>query len=268
MVHSQTLYSGPLVSISDACCRSPVSSGIEDEHAASHQVVFTRSGVFVKHAGRRCVVAEPTHAIFFDKDETYRVSHPLPDGDDCTVFHCSEALARELAGGAWPTFGAISAGVLLTQHQLRRAIRLEEATAMEIEETALWILRAVVGTAQRQVDTGRTVARDSTAKSRRRLVNDTKMLLAAHPTESLSLVAVARLVASSPFHLSRVFREEVGMPIHQYLLRLRLALALERIAQGATALSPLALELGFSSHSHFTTLFKRTFGAPPSAFCQ
>lgn len=40
--------------------------------------------------------------------------------------------------------------------------------------------------------------------------------------------------------------------------------ALERLAEGADSLSRLALDLGFSSHSHFTTLFHRVFGVPPS----
>ena len=41
--------------------------------------------------------------------------------------------------------------------------------------------------------------------------------------------------------------------------------ALERLAVGADDLTTLALELGFSSHSHFTDAFRREFGRPPSA---
>jgi AraC-like DNA-binding protein len=56
------------------------------------------------------------------------------------------------------------------------------------------------------------------------------------------------------------------------LLRLRLALALERLAGDATdateatTLSRLALDLGFASHSHFTFTFRRVLGASPSDF--
>jgi AraC-like DNA-binding protein len=90
--------------------------------------------------------------------------------------------------------------------------------------------------------------------------------LASCPSASPSLATVARAVNSSPFHLSRVFRHEVGMSIHKYLVRLRLALALEWLADDTTGLSAVALGLGFASHSHFTTVFRRTFDLSPSAF--
>lgn len=54
------------------------------------------------------------------------------------------------------------------------------------------------------------------------------------------------------------------MPIHRYLLSLRLALALDRLLDRSVGLSAIAYSLGFSSHSHFTTLFRRAFGLSPS----
>ena len=59
--------------------------------------------------------------------------------------------------------------------------------------------------------------------------------------------------------------QAVGAPVHQYLLRLRLAVALDRLDGGERNLSALALDLGFSSHSHFTTAFRRHYGLVPSA---
>ena len=80
----------------------------------------------------------------------------------------------------------------------------------------------------------------------------------------MSLSELARAVDCSPFHLSRIFRQRVGLPVYQYLLRLRLAVALDRIVEDGANLSALAFDLGFSSHSHLTTLFRRAFGVPPS----
>jgi AraC-like DNA-binding protein len=262
MIHSTLLYSGRLVSITDVCCRSPACEGTEDEHASSDQAVFTRSGVFVKRMGRRSMLAEPAHVLFFRRNETYRVTHPIPGGDDCTVFHCSDALRRELTATFAVGVSPVPPPTLAAHHRLRFAIRAGRATPLQIEETSVGILASIVTVSAAR----RHPARESTAKARRRLVDETKLVLATRPSQSLSLSELARTVASSPFHLSRVFREEVGMPIHQYVLRLRLALALERLAQGEVELSSLALELGFSSHSHFATTFKRTFGAPPSSF--
>lgn len=89
-------------------------------------------------------------------------------------------------------------------------------------------------------------------------------LLARRATEPLTLEAIARAVGVSSFHLCRAFREVTGVTLHQYRDVLRLTQALEWIDAGAD-LSAIALEAGYSSHSHFTSAFRRTFGVTPSA---
>lgn len=91
-------------------------------------------------------------------------------------------------------------------------------------------------------------------------------LMAAAPDAPHRLPDIARTLAVSPFHLARTFRAHVGIPMHQYLLRVRLARALDEIAGGERSLSALAIRLGFASHSHFTATFRRTFGVSPTRF--
>jgi AraC family transcriptional regulator len=91
-----------------------------------------------------------------------------------------------------------------------------------------------------------------------------KSYLASRLAGRITLDDVARAVHASPFHLARVFRQRTGVPIHRYLTRLRLRTAIERLLDGANDLTALALELGFSSHSHFADAFRREFGRTPS----
>jgi AraC-like DNA-binding protein len=56
-----------------------------------------------------------------------------------------------------------------------------------------------------------------------------------------------------------------GVPLHGYLTQLRLARALVELPH-ASDLTTLALDLGFSSHSHFTAVFRAAFGCTPSQF--
>ena len=84
-------------------------------------------------------------------------------------------------------------------------------------------------------------------------------------TAPRTLDEVARAVYASPFHLARIFQQQTGVPVHRYLTRLRLRASLERLADGTKDLTALALDLGFSSHSHFTDTFRREFGCTPSA---
>ncbi|HXX31784.1 MAG TPA: helix-turn-helix domain-containing protein, partial [Myxococcaceae bacterium] len=60
------------------------------------------------------------------------------------------------------------------------------------------------------------------------------------------------------------FSEMEGVSLYRYQTRLRLARALAALPD-APDLSQLALDQGFSSHSHFTHAFRRAYGMTPSA---
>jgi AraC-like DNA-binding protein len=62
--------------------------------------------------------------------------------------------------------------------------------------------------------------------------------------------------------MARVFQRRTGVPS---TATSRAAPGpLESLASGADDLTSLALDLGFSSHSHFTDAFRREFGRTPS----
>ena len=88
--------------------------------------------------------------------------------------------------------------------------------------------------------------------------------IAARFDENLSLNALAGLAHCSPYYLSRHFRAVTGFTMAQYRTRLRLLPPLERLFDGEEALTGLALDLGFSHHSHFTAAFGQWFGLTPS----
>jgi AraC family transcriptional regulator len=95
-------------------------------------------------------------------------------------------------------------------------------------------------------------------------VEAAKSYLAGRVGERTTLGEVACAAGASPFHLARAFRQQTGVPVHRYLVRLRLRASLERLAGGADDLAALALELGFDSHSHFAAAFRREFDRTPS----
>src|SRR5438093_7174967 len=97
------------------------------------------------------------------------------------------------------------------------------------------------------------------------MIRRTKEFLDARFTERLHLTEVADAVGASPAYLTDVFRQFEGISLHRYLTQLRLARALNELPQ-TSDLTRLALDLGFSSHSHFTMAFRRAFGCTPSGF--
>ena len=147
--------------------------------------------------------------------------------------------------------------------------RLEAAGSEPLEplwadEAALQLVADVLGAAFARHGLPGKRRRNGTDADHADRAEGAKTYLASRLGERITLDDVARAVHASPFHLARVFRQRTGVPLHRYLNRLRLRAALERLAGGANNLTALALELGFSSHSHFADAFRREFGRTPS----
>jgi AraC-like DNA-binding protein len=285
MSYSEYLIRTPLVAVVDQHCTAPRAHHGRERPLSSHQLVFVRRGVFVTYRGRRQAVAGAGQAILLTAGDEVSVSHPQEGGDECTILEFSSdalldvlarrhpaALDRRPVPRALGTdFGTacVTPELLLRLHGLRRALRSASARGdlhtLAAEDEALHLLDRVVagvlgdrGSRSRRATARRTRARGD-------FVEHAKLLLAQAPGRPHTLADLARATSTSPFHLARTFRECVGLPLHQYLLRIRLSVALSRLSEGEENLSTLALDLGFNSHSHFTSVFRRAFGTPPSA---
>jgi AraC-like DNA-binding protein len=80
--------------------------------------------------------------------------------------------------------------------------------------------------------------------------------------------AAGRLVTEvgvSPVYLTQVFQQVEAVPLYRYQLRLRLARALDLLGHYED-LTMLGLDLGFSSHSHFSAAFRQAYGQSPMEF--
>lgn len=83
--------------------------------------------------------------------------------------------------------------------------------------------------------------------------------------ENVSLERLAGLVGLSPFHFSRVFTEQVGMPPHAFQTQVRVARAKALLACG-WAVAQAAAQTGFADQSHLTRHFKRLTGVTPGQY--
>jgi AraC-like DNA-binding protein len=102
--------------------------------------------------------------------------------------------------------------------------------------------------------------------SQARLATNADMILSIRFADISSLCVLARELGVSPSYLARIYRRATGATLHGKIARLRLSHALARLAAGTSDLTALAIDLGYSSHSHFTAEFTRYIGQPPSAF--
>jgi AraC-like DNA-binding protein len=274
-LHYQPLFRAETVTITDVRCRPAGCACGPEEYSTETTIAFPRAGVFVKHLRRERIVANCNHVLFFDAGEAYRVSHPAPGGDDCTTLTfapdvLADAVRRfDPAAGDRPgsplgvTHGPFDSRLGLCLHRLRQRVCAAGGEGLAAEELALTLLEAALDGAYRI--RGERPAREARAGAavQRERVEAAQAFVAGRFRSPLSLAEVARAVHYSPYHLARLFRREVGVPIHRYRNRLRLGAALEQLAEGAADLTALALDLGYSSHSHFSDAFRRAFGIPP-----
>jgi AraC family transcriptional regulator len=270
------LHQGTLLHIGCACCRPQDKACGELEQAAGDTLAFPLRGVFVKHhEGGPEVVASAGQALFFNAGEAYRVSHPAGGSDDCLTLQLAPGTLRELlrnfdavaADREHRPFGATHAALpnaaTLQRQLLWQGLRDGSADLLEIETRALELAGSALGCA-RPFAPRDSDRRPQARRRRREQARSTAVTLAAQPDAGWSLEQLSQRVHASPFHLARSFREELGEPIHQYLLRARLVRALAAVLDSDQDFTAIALALGFSTPSHFTAAFRKAYGCSPS----
>ena len=90
--------------------------------------------------------------------------------------------------------------------------------------------------------------------------------LSEHLDEKFELEKVAGTLGCSGAHLSRVFSQAMGMTISQYLRGIRMDHAAKLMEAGVCNVTEAAMEVGYSSLSHFTKAFREEKGVTPSQF--
>ena len=260
-----TLFRGATVAIEDVRCR-PRGRELGPEEAASRpELVLPRTGFFVRHLGGRALAADPAQVLLLAPGAPYRVSHPLPGGDDSTTLALGPELVADLGVTRRPQ-APLGPAANLLHRQVLRALRAGPADPLAVEEAALALAaHALTALAPDAAGPDNRPLREATRARQRRLVARVQELLAARAGERLGLGELARLAGASPFHLCRVFRRETGVTLAHYRGWLRLGRAIARLADGERDLTGLALDLGFADHAHLTRTLRRELGLTPSA---
>jgi AraC family transcriptional regulator len=88
----------------------------------------------------------------------------------------------------------------------------------------------------------------------------------AHLGSELSLVELAGVACLNPCHLSKSFKEAMGVGPQRYVTGRRIERAKALLARSGLPLVAIAQDLGFSDQSHFTNVFRREVGTTPARF--
>jgi AraC-like DNA-binding protein len=96
-------------------------------------------------------------------------------------------------------------------------------------------------------------------------VRRAKEYIEAYYNENISIKRLSSVSNLSPFHLIRVFRDQVGLPPHAYLTQIRVRKAKSLLKQGWRIIDA-ACETGFADQSHLSKHFKRIIGLTPGQY--
>ncbi len=98
------------------------------------------------------------------------------------------------------------------------------------------------------------------------LVQRAREYIKKHKNDELSLADVARAAGASVFHFCKVFHKSTGLKFTDYVARVRLEDARNRLLNPNLRVSEIAYDVGFQSLTQFNRTFKRVFGQSPSEF--
>lgn len=70
----------------------------------------------------------------------------------------------------------------------------------------------------------------------------------------------------SPGYVARLFKQETGRSLRDYVNECRITRAKQMLAAGGRNVSEIAASVGFDNFSYFSTLFKKYVDCPPSEY--
>lgn len=82
--------------------------------------------------------------------------------------------------------------------------------------------------------------------------------------EDISLDKISKNMYLSPVYISKIFKEETGESPINHLIKIRLSKAEELIKENKMPIKAVAKSVGYNDAYHFSKLFKKYYGIPPS----
>lgn len=238
---------------------NPVALG----HSSDYQVVVPYYGAFTWATGRLSTLMDVNRVLFVRAGEDFRETHPIAGtGHASLIVTPNVQVLEEMCRGApvgrhvafQSTSQPLGIKARLLTHRILNLAADGGGEGLEGDELAIAVLQDVLANSM-----------DRALPPPARIVNQTKQILNARCCEAVRLDDLARELGVSGVYLTQSFTRSEGMPLYRYLMQLRLSRALIELPH-RDSITDLALDLGFSSHSHFTAAFRASFGLTPSEF--
>lgn len=236
-------------------------TGAYDADPTSNTVLaLPLSGIKFRPAGKRNFQELPTRPIL----QPQEVRGVWQGATNCLVLHISEqfiqrALYQYACVNNPRAFQANSEKIAHLMHLVREDLRMGCPVGVMISEfLATEIIKLI------HPDDQASCSVES--RSSRREVKRVCEYIDANLQQPLRLIELAGCVGLSTRHLNRTFKSAMGFTPYDYVLRRRVEKARQLLTTTRLSLVDIAMSLGFSSHSHMTSAFRKITGNSPSDF--
>ena len=98
------------------------------------------------------------------------------------------------------------------------------------------------------------------------LINKIKDYISANLSHDITRDEISRYVSVTPDYLSKLFKRETNFTVSEYIIKKRISVASELLAQTDISISEIAERIGFETASYFSTTFKHIKGTSPSRY--
>lgn len=236
---------------------NPIARG----YSQNYQIALPYWGAFTWSVGGGTAFIDANRILFINAGEEFRETHPVPGmGHASIIITPMPQILEEICRGSpsqhhsafQKTSRPSSVQARLLTHRLLGCGDGGSGDPLQGDELTVAILREVMKSG-------------GISHTSSRIVDQAKELLHARFCEPIRLDVIAQELGVTGVYLTQSFTRTEGMPLYRYLMHLRLNKALIELPH-RESITDLALDLGFSSHSHFTAAFRSAFGLTPSEF--
>jgi len=88
----------------------------------------------------------------------------------------------------------------------------------------------------------------------------------AYYNTNITIEDICKVIHVSQYHFIRMFNEKIGLTPHEYLLTIRIQKAKLLLQKRECSIAECAKQCGFINQGHFSSVFKKYTGVPPSVY--
>jgi two-component system response regulator YesN len=239
-----------------------VTSGQELVKAFGHMKLWEQAQFYENEAAQTIFIGKPVPLVALDKAQEIELIDQLRQfhkDDDASIkaYLQNDFIRWCQRHRFYPSDLKRMLGNFLTEWSPGIQAPEEELAAVQLSATLGDLVETVIRMIERKIGKRSRVRKE---------VRDARQYIEDHLEEAVTLHILAEHVALSPHYLSRLFREDVGETVNEFMTRLRMEKAIDLLLNSNLKVYEVADKVGIPSYRYFSTIFRSWTGVAPTDY--